>query len=233
MLKRFRWVGEPAVESFRALHRPRLAWRIAAVQRHVPCPHTLSELLTVAQAVLERRSQAGEVAELGCFKGGSTARLSLVCADVGKRLLVFDSFEGLPEPEPGDAEHEIQRPRTFKRGEYAGTLEEVRENVRAHGELGVCEFVPGWLADSLAEELTAPISVAFVDVDLVASTRDAIEGVWPRVVPGGIVFVHDATDPKLAALLRDQDWWRSLGATPRDFALPAASDPNTLAWFLR
>ncbi len=187
----------------------------------------------VALAVLERRSLPGEIAELGCFKGGSTARLSLVCADVGKRLLVFDSFEGLPEPGTGDAEHKIQRPRTFKQGEYAGTLEEVRENVRRNGELGVCEFVPGWLAETLAGALTVPVSVAFVDVDLVASTRDAIEGVWPWVVPGGIVFVHDATDPKLAALLSDQDWWKSLGATPRDFALPATGDPNTLAWFIR
>ena len=38
----------------------------------------------------------GVVVECGCFLGGSTANLSLVCEVVGRELIVYDSFEGLP-----------------------------------------------------------------------------------------------------------------------------------------
>ena len=40
--------------------------------------------------------------ECGCFLGGSTANLSLVCDIVGRELIVYDSFEGLPPPEADD-----------------------------------------------------------------------------------------------------------------------------------
>jgi O-methyltransferase len=42
------------------------------------------------------------VVECGTYAGGSTANLSLVCALVGRELEVFDSFEGLPDPEARD-----------------------------------------------------------------------------------------------------------------------------------
>src|SRR3954465_4766363 len=35
-------------------------------------------------------------AEFGCYKGFSTSSLSLACALTNRRLIVFDSFEGLP-----------------------------------------------------------------------------------------------------------------------------------------
>ncbi|HLT27990.1 MAG TPA: TylF/MycF/NovP-related O-methyltransferase, partial [Zeimonas sp.] len=35
--------------------------------------------------------------EAGCFKGGSTAKLSLLAELAGRELVVFDSFEGLPD----------------------------------------------------------------------------------------------------------------------------------------
>ena len=38
----------------------------------------------------------GAVVECGCFGGGSTANLSLVCDIVDRELIVCDSFEGMP-----------------------------------------------------------------------------------------------------------------------------------------
>ena len=40
----------------------------------------------------------GDVVECGCYLGGSSVNISLVCALTGRRLLIYDSFEGLPEP---------------------------------------------------------------------------------------------------------------------------------------
>lgn len=210
---RVSWVLLPFVASLRGLRgltspwrALRLAWRFGRVERFVPCPHSVDELARIARAIGQRRHADGDVVECGCFKGGSTARLSLVCRELRRKLVVFDSFEGLPEPGARDTHHQIARPRRFVRGEYRGTLEEVRANVSEHGDLEVCEFVPGWFATTMADSTPEQVLVAFVDADLVASTRDALERLWPRLVAGGIIFVHDTTDPKLASFL---EGWRA------------------------
>jgi hypothetical protein len=192
------------------------------VQRFVPCPHAIGELAEVTRAISARRGVTGAVVECGCFKGGSTARLSLICKELGRRLVVFDSFEGLPEPEDWDADHQIARKRRFSRGEYRGGVDEVIANVAAYGSSSVCEFVPGWFSTTMKNRTPDQVAVAFVDADLVASTRDALESLWPRLSSGGIVYVHDAADAKLAAFLAD---WASL-------VRPARSGASSqLAWF--
>ena len=47
-------------------------------------------------------AQKGTIVECGSWRGGTTANLSLVADIVDRRLIVYDSFEGLPEPAPGD-----------------------------------------------------------------------------------------------------------------------------------
>jgi O-methyltransferase len=215
-----------------------LAARHWLTHRFVPSPHYVSELTLVSAAVIERRDQPGDVIELGAYKGSSTAKLSSACRLAGKRLWVFDSFEGLPEPAVDDVEHQIDRPRRFAGGDYAGSLEEVRSAVRRFGSLEVCTFVPGWFSETLAD-FDERLSVAFVDVDLTESTRQAVAATWPSLVEGGVLFVHDATDAKLRALLADTDWRRELSAEPRTSFLPSRTDgfqerrSRTLAWFLK
>jgi O-methyltransferase len=216
----------------------RLARRFAKIQHAVPSPHYPSELVTVAQAIVERRDLPGDVAEFGVFKGSSAAKLSLACRAAGKRLLLFDSFEGLPEPEPDDVEHQIERPRRFARGEYAGSLDEFQAAIRSFGAPDVCDYFVGWFSDSTAG-FSTELAVAFVDVDLTASTREAIAAAWPNVVPGGILFVHDATDAKLGSLLDSEEFWSSVGGAPRTAFVPRYErgfherTTQTLAWFYR
>lgn len=211
----------------------RLRRRQRRIHRSVRCAHYERELELISDAIVRRRDVPGVVAEFGCFKGGSTAKLSLACAHVGKRLHVFDSFEGLPQPQPWDAEHQIERPRTFQRGEYAATLEEVRANVARFGRIEVCTFHPGWFADTLAS-FDHPVAVAFADVDLAESLRQVLASAWPHVSPGGVVFVHDATDEKLQTVLADE----TLLAGAVGMHVPqrdelASLDSKTLAWVER
>src|SRR5690625_4702514 len=58
--------------------------------------------LAMAMRLLETpASMKGDVVECGCYKGGATVNLSLACAAVGRKLRVYDSFEGLPPPARG------------------------------------------------------------------------------------------------------------------------------------
>jgi len=89
-------------------------------------------------------SMDGAVAEFGCFKGLSTSSLSLACALANRRLIVFDSFEGLPAPDEKVINLGSGRAIPYQQGQFAGTLAEVKSNIGRFGDLSVCEFVQGY-----------------------------------------------------------------------------------------
>jgi O-methyltransferase len=161
------------------------------------------EILSVPPAIL------GDVIECGCWKGASTASLSLVCRLVGRKLIVCDSFEGLPNDDVQIA-HQYPHLKVYgfyKSGMYAGRLDEVKANVQRYGEISVCQFVPGFFSDTLIV-LTEPIAFAFLDVDLASSTRDCLKYIWPLLVDGGAIFSDDSCDMEVVRVWFDEEWWR-------------------------
>src|SRR3954447_7100877 len=81
----------------------RLAFRMWRTTRKVFTGTSYKAHLAMAAKLLGiPPSVEGAVVECGCFLGGSTANLSLVCEIVGRELIVYDSFEGLPAPTPDD-----------------------------------------------------------------------------------------------------------------------------------
>lgn len=150
----------------------------------------------------------GDVVECGVWKGASAASLSLVCARVGRRLKVCDSFQGLPDD--GLRRHTGLHTRVYgyyQEGMFRGTPEEVRENIQRHGAFEVCDFVPGFFHESL-KALTGPVAFAFLDVDLESSTRDCLKALWPLLVDHGAVFSDDAGDLDVVRVYFDEPWWR-------------------------
>lgn len=153
-------------------------------------------------------SVKGDVIECGVWKGASSASLSLVCSIVGRRLLVCDSFEGLPDD--GGKLHVAPHFGVYgyyKRGMFCGSLDEVRENIRKFGDLQVCDFIPGFFSESL-ELLSQSIAFAFLDVDLVSSMRDCLRYIWPLLVEGGAVYTDDAGDMDVVRVFFDGAWWQ-------------------------
>lgn len=150
----------------------------------------------------------GDVIECGVWKGASTASLSLVCRIVRRRLLVCDSFEGLPDDglKPHVAPH-FGIYGYYRPGMFCGRLEEVRGNVRAFGDLEMCDFVPGFFSSSLYS-LPSPLVFAFLDVDLVGSTQDCLRHIWPRLVEGGTIYTDDAGDMDVVRVFFDELWWQ-------------------------
>jgi hypothetical protein len=49
---------------------------------------------------------------------------------------------------------------------------------------------------------------AFVDVDLCSSLETCVRVIWPLLVEGGALFVHEARHQEIAALFFDQRWWQ-------------------------
>ncbi len=177
------------------------------ISYRVDCPHTENELLTIARDILSIPSDVpGAILEAGAFHGGSTAKLSLVAKLAGRELLVFDSFEGMPENSEGGGKSIFGREHHFPKGSHAVGLEEVRENVAKYGDISRAKFFKGFFKDTLPG-LREPIAAACVNVDLKESTRDCLKYVFPLVPKGGLFFSQDGHFPWVIELLRDPGFW--------------------------
>ena len=69
--------------------------RFEEIDATVPIASTPTDGLILAELLISSKG-IGDVVECGCYAGGSTAKLSIVAKALGKRVFVFDSFEGLP-----------------------------------------------------------------------------------------------------------------------------------------
>jgi hypothetical protein len=157
----------------------------------------------MALRILETPAEIpGDILECGTWKGGCAANLSLVCRIAGRKLKIFDSFEGLPESDPRDREA-----KHYQRGEYCGSLEEVRSNIQRYGALECCEFIKGWFSETLPS-LKSPVLLAFLDVDLEASLDTCVRYIWPNLVDQGSIYMDEVVSVDYCALFYSEKWWR-------------------------
>lgn len=200
--------------SFPLTDRLALVARFVGVTNRVRTYHTQAEMLAVADRILRLAGRPDlTVLEAGAGKGGSTAKLSLVARLAGARLVICDSFRGLPA---NDERHETiwGRPVRFREGAFRGTLSTVRRTVTRLGAPETCTFVKGWF-DATVPELPGPLDVVLLDVDLVSSTRTCVRELYPRLRPGGTLFSQDGHLRGTVALLADAGFWRDeVGVAP-------------------
>jgi O-methyltransferase len=186
-----------------------LLWRMWRNAKQPGAASIFFEHVYIAWSILRvPASVPGAVAEFGCFKGVSTASLSLICAVTGRQLLVFDSFEGLPEPEKPVHAILSRTSIPYRKGEFCGTLEEVRSNVSRLGDIRSCEFVKGYFEDTLASRSAAErFVVIFEDADLPQSVRTVLKATWKKLQPGCVFFCHEARDREVVDVFFDRPWW--------------------------
>ena len=177
---------------------------------------TFFEHVYIVKQLLEvPKSIRGDVAEFGCFKGFSTSSLSLACALTNRRLLVFDSFEGLPEPQESVSNIGTGKEVPYRQGEFKGTLEEVKDNVARFGDLSVCEFIQGYFENSLpARPTDEKYVLIFEDADLPQSVRSVLRGTWKKLQYGCVFFCHEARDREVVDIFFDKLWWADMIGEP-------------------
>jgi O-methyltransferase len=180
----------------------RLARRIYRNCLHIQTGTSYKGHLAMAYKLLELPpGTEGVVVECGAWLGGATANLSIICELVGRDLIVYDSFEGVPEPEPGD-----DFPTGTPGGAFRGELDVVQENVRKYGAIDRCTFRKGWFKDTLPDH-AEPIALAFLDVDLKSSLHDCVVNLWPHLIDVGYVFIDDFVHLHNCALFFSERFW--------------------------
>jgi O-methyltransferase len=140
-----------------------------------------------------REGIPGDVLEAGVWRGGASILARAVLAAHGaedRRVIVADSFEGLPPPSdefPADAGAEFH---TLP--ELAVSLEEVKANFDRFGLLDErVVFLKGWFRDTMPLVDADALAVLRLDGDMYESTICPLVHLYDRVSPGGWVIVDD------------------------------------------
>lgn len=188
-----------------------LAGKILRNNRAIQTGSTFVEHLIIATKILNvPRDAEGRIVECGCYKGGSTANLSLVAGLVGRRLDVFDSFEGMPEPSERDREHSLvasNQVHTYDEGAWRAPLDEAQANIAAYGDISVCDFHVGYFEETMPS-YDEECAVAFLDVGLRDSAETCLRYLWPLLREDGYLFTHEAKHMEITSLFFDGEWWR-------------------------
>ncbi len=132
---------------------------------------------------LKKDKVEGAFAELGVYKGDSALVLHLMAPE--RTFHLFDTFGGFEEadlkPETGEAAD-------YSPHNFADTsLERVKQRLSSPQFVFHPGHFPG-TARVVADERFALVNL---DADLYLPTKAALEFFYPRLSPGGVIFIHD------------------------------------------
>jgi O-methyltransferase len=153
---------------------------------------------------LVKRAEAaqlpGAIVECGVYNGGSAAMMAMA-ASSQRKIWLFDSFEGLPEPGPRDGAKALLYSGERSSGALkpidrcVGSLEVVRRLFleELHMDSTRVMFRKGWFQETLpvARPEIGPIAVLRLDGDWYDSTLVCLEHLYDLVVTGGFVIIDD------------------------------------------
>ena len=126
----------------------------------------------------------GDLAEVGVYQGGSA---KLICeVKKEKKLYLFDTFTGLPEVSDDDT-HFGQK--HWYDNEFSNTsVESIKKLLNRYHNV---DIVKGIFPESGKEIADRKFCFVHLDVDLYKSTIDYLRFFFPKMVPGGIILIHD------------------------------------------
>jgi O-methyltransferase len=196
------------------INRYRLVRQHYLISASIDSRHTTEEMLTFIREILAiPRNVRGCIVHAGSYKGSDSAKFSLAAQLAGRRLVVCDSFKGLP------ANDERQRTLdgrdlVLTEGQFAGSLNEVKTNIARFGALNACDFVEGWFEESLVN-WSRPIATVYLDVDLATSTRACLKYLYPWLSPSQPLYSQDGHLPLVLEVFEDKEFWnKEFGIDP-------------------
>lgn len=149
----------------------------------------------IADEIIDNQIQ-GKVAEVGVFRGTFAKLINEKFDD--RELFLFDTFSGFDEEEVNG---EIQLGRcdeTFKDTYKRTSEDEVLSKLKYPQK---CTIFKGLFPDTVTEEVKkSEFAFVSLDVDLEESTYQGIRFFYPRIVRGGILYIHDYNSSHLSGV---------------------------------
>ena len=128
----------------------------------------------------QARHLPGEYWECGVYRGGTALLLGMVAAEVERPLRLFDTFEGMPTPDPERDWHAA--------GDFSDTSEESIRRLVCYPRTLIHK---GRIPATFKGLESRIIAIAHVDVDLYQSVLDCCSFIYPRLTAGGFMLFDD------------------------------------------
>lgn len=145
----------------------------------------------------------GDFVECGTWKGGSVMCMQKKLIELNqtdRNFWVFDTFEGMPEPDSVDknfkqtsaqkllSEEEKEKSLTWAYSNY----EETTRNILSSGYPAEnINFIKGLVEDTIPQTPIDKIAILRLDTDWYSSTKFELEQLYPKLVKGGIMIIDD------------------------------------------
>jgi hypothetical protein len=181
--------------EFRALYEQCREYTMTSWER-------LYALYKSVQYVVENKIP-GDIVECGVWRGGSmklAAHVLLALGVTDRILFLYDTFEGMTEPDPevdldpdgNDATNDwLEVRRRGVKWSYA-PIEEVRDVIAGSGyPMDKVVFVKGPVEDTIPTTVPDRISLLRLDTDWYSSTKHEIEHLYPRLSMQGVLLLDD------------------------------------------
>lgn len=144
----------------------------------------LSHLRLLSEEI-RQRNLPGAIAELGVYRGETAAELNRLFPE--RPLYLFDTFDGFCQSDLEIEKKETDSHCGFFRDFKDTSAEQVKERL-PHPEQAI--FCVGHFPETLPADLP-DLALVSLDPDLYEPVWQGLCAFWPRLVPGGIILIHD------------------------------------------
>lgn len=192
--KSWKFFKEIPLKDFLDLKKLRLILKVK--------PYTMISYLRLSNAyclakLAEENGSRGAFVECGVWKGGCVALMGFVAeqAKSGRKIWLFDSFEGLPAPGKKDTADKDGVSPEDHTNKCIASMEDVEKIFFSILKLNRKNIVirKGWFENTIpgAEKEIGPIAILRLDADWYESTKGCLDNLYDRVISGGYVIIDD------------------------------------------
>jgi O-methyltransferase len=149
----------------------------------------------------------GDFVECGVLKGGSTMMMAYTLLEMQetiRRIYLYDTFEGMPQPSKDDyllsnkdnryyAIDEWRKKQKIDHNEWDfSPLSEVKANMLSTGyPKEYVVFVKGKVEDTIPNTIPHNIALLRLDTDWYESTKHELIHLYPLISPNGVLIIDD------------------------------------------
>lgn len=151
-------------------------------------------LATYLNGLLARRNLAGDVAEVGCHLGGTAAIAARMLKSQGwnNDYICYDTFSGFVKDQ-FDADQRRGTPNEYS-GMFSSNSQRLVRRILNFHDASHVKLIQGDITAIPDDSFSIQYSVVLLDVDLAEPTYRGLQRFWPRLVPGGIIYVDDCPE---------------------------------------
>jgi hypothetical protein len=203
--------------DFRPIYEACRRFTMTSVERLYSLYHCIS--------YISRAAVPGHLAECGVWRGGSCMVMAyglLRQSDRERKIYLFDTYEGHPRPNAekdvdlwgNHATDEWQRRQNEGQEWSAASFAEVRKNLLSTGyPANQLVFIKGMVEETVPANQPDALALLRLDTDWYDSTKAALNNLYPRLSPGGVLIVDDYGHYRGQREAVDE-YFRSIGETP-------------------